>query len=218
MKKLSALPFLFITFQILAQSKENERFALGFSAGLETQALGMESLTTRFDQPAAGSVGSRAGVSLGVFARKPIRRWLYFQPELAISYLENKIIFRPDGSKVIRFLDAELPLHFVISDWRKSDKPLRGCIIFGGRLGWNFAQNNSDLLKISQERFALDLGLGAEIKLKRWRLQPAFVYSHGLNDLHFLENAKYDTVVGKMVRDKLALRVLVWKSSGADRK
>ena len=213
MKKLSVVPLLLITLQTFAQSKENERFVLGFFAGLETQSLGMESLTTRWpDQQAAWSDGSRAGVSVGVFARKPIRRWLYFQPELSISYLENKIVFWPDGSRVIRFLDAELPLHFVISDWRKSEKPLRASIIFGGRMGWNFAQNNAELLKISQERFALDLGLGAEIKLKRWRLQPAFVYSHGLNDLHFLENAKYDTVVGKMVRDKLALRVLIWKS------
>ncbi len=148
---------------------------------------------------------------MGVFAQKPIWRWLHFQPELAVSFIENKVVFWPDGPKRYRFIDIELPLHFVVSDWRRSDSPLRGCVIFGGRVGWNFAQNPSNLLKISQERFALDLGLGAEIKIKRWRLQPAFVYSHGLNDLHFLENAKYDEVVGKMVRDKLALRVLVWK-------
>ncbi len=77
-------------------------------------------------------------------------------------------------------------------------------------MGWNFADNPSNLLKIAQERFALDLGLGAEIKVGRWRLQPAFVYSHGLNNLHLIQDAQYDEVVGKMVRDKLSLRISVW--------
>lgn len=211
MKKQLTLPFLFLAVQILAQSKENERFALGFFAGMETQSLGIESLGKWPDEPAAWSAGPNAGVSAGIFVRKPIQRWLQFQPALSVSYVENRIIYWPDGPMHFRFFDAELPIHLIMSDWRKSFLPLRGCVIFGGRVGWNFAQNPSNLMKVSQERFALDLGLGAEIKLKHWRLQPAFVYSHGLNDLHFLENAKYDQVVGKVVRDKLTLRVLIWK-------
>ncbi|MBC7778418.1 MAG: outer membrane beta-barrel protein [Phycisphaerae bacterium] len=212
MKKISFLPFLLATVQILAQSKENERFALGFFTGMEIQSLGVQPLGNhRPEDLTAGAGRPKTGASVGIFAQKQISRWLHFQPELAISYIENQVIFWPDGPKTYRFLDAELPLHFVVSDWRRNHSPLRGCVIFGGRIGWNFAQNASNLLKVSQERFGLDLGLGAEIKLKRWRLQPAFVYSHGLNDLHFLEHAKYDEVVGKMVRDKLALRLLVWK-------
>ena len=213
MRKLSALPLLFWAFQILAQSKENERFALGFFVGWENQALGIQSLSRHWpDEPAAWSGGTKAGISAGVFARKPIWRWLHFQPELAFSYVENKVIFWPKGSMIYRFFDAELPLHFVVTDWRRSEFPLRGCVIFGGRMGWNLAQNSPQQLKFAQERFALDLGLGAEIKIKRWRLQPAFLYSHGLNDLHFLHDTTYDPVVGKMVRDKLSLRLLVWKT------
>ncbi|MFN0035527.1 MAG: hypothetical protein ACKVUS_10695 [Saprospiraceae bacterium] len=213
MKKLSALPFLFFAVQIFAQSKENDRFVLGFFAGLETQSLGVQNLGRLWpDQPAAWSSGSNAGVSAGVFARKPLWPWLHFQPELAVSYVGNRVIFWPDGPKKYRFFDAELPLHFVVTDGRRRDSPLRGCVIFGGRVGWNFVQNPSHLLQIAQERFALDLGLGAEIKAGRWRLQPAFVYSHGLNDLHFWGDAQYDEVVGRVVRDKLALRLLAWKS------
>jgi len=212
MRKFSALPFLLLSLQILAQSKENKHFAIGFFAGLETQSLGLEPLGGQRPEDLAALAGrTKKGVSAGVFAQKPLRRWLHFQPELSFSYIENQVIFLPDGPKTYRFFDAELPLHFIVSDWRRSEFPLRGCVIFGGRMGWNFSKNPSSLLKVSQERFALDLGLGAEIKIKRWRLQPAFVYSHGLNDLHFLDDAKYDDVVGKMVRDKLSLRILVWK-------
>lgn len=211
MKKLIFLPFLLLGAQSFAQNKANERFAYGFFAGLEIQSLGIESLGKWPDEPTAWSAGSNAGISMGVFARKPIWRWLHFQPELALSYVENKVIFWPDGPRQYRFLDAELPLHLVLSDWQKSDAPLRGCVIFGPRMGWNFVNNPSNFFKLSPERFALDLGLGAEIKIKRWRLQPAFVYSHGMNDLHLLNDAKYDLVLGRMVRDKLALRLLVWK-------
>ena len=211
MKKQLTLPFLFLAVQILAQSKENDRFAMGFFIGLETQSLGVKSLGKWPDEPTAWSTGPNAGVSVGLFVRKPIQRWIHFQPELSVSYVENRIIYWPDGPKNLRFLDAELPIHLVVSDWRKSFLPLRGCVIFGGRIGWNFIQNDVEFMKVSQERFALDLGLGAEVKLKRWRLQPAFLYSHGLNDIHFPENAKYDQVIGKVVRDKLTLRLLVWR-------
>ena len=213
MRKLYFLPFLFITLQIFAQSKENERFVLGFFTGLETQSLGVQPLEGH--QPeylAAGADRTRKGISAGVFLQKPIWRWLAFKPELSLAYVENRVIFQPDGPKPFRFFDAELPIHFVVTDWRRSDFPLRGSIVFGSRMGWNLAQNPSDLLEISPERFGLDLGLGVEIKIRLRRLEPVFLYSHGLNDLHFLEDAKYDNVVGKMVRDKLSLRVMVWKS------
>ncbi|MFN0216785.1 MAG: outer membrane beta-barrel protein [Saprospiraceae bacterium] len=211
MTKLLTLLFLLFTVQMFAQSKENECFTAGFFTGLETQSLGVQSLGKWPDEPNAWSGSSGLGASVGVFGRKPIGRWLSFQPAISVSYLENQVVFWPDGPESYRFVDAELPLHFVASDWRRKESPLSGCVIFGGRIGWNFAKNESRLLKISQERFGLDLGLGAKIKIKRWRLQPAIIYSHGLNDLHFLGQAKYDEVVGKVLRDKLSFRIFVWK-------
>ncbi|MDO8366422.1 MAG: hypothetical protein Q7T20_06470 [Saprospiraceae bacterium] len=211
MRNFFALLFLFFTVPILAQSKENERFVFGFFAGLETQSLGVQPLDTREPEKAAVQSGRLGmGTSVGILTRKKIWRGLFFQPALAMSYAKNQINFRSEGIRTFRFLDAELPVHFVATNWRRNDFPLRGCIIFGGRMGWNFAANPSNLLKITQERFALDLGLGAEIKVGRWRLQPAFVYSHGLNNLHRIDDAQYDEVVGKMVRDKLSLRISVW--------
>lgn len=213
MRKFSILPLLFITAQMFAQSKENERFAIGFFAGLETQSLGIQPLDTREPEQAAVQAGRVAmGTALGIFARKQLWTGLYFQPELSLFYAKNQINFRNEGTQEFEFLDAELPLHFVATNWRRSDLPVHGCIIFGGRLGWNFAKNSSSHLRIAPERFALDLGLGAEIKIGHWRLQPAFVYSHGLNNLHQIDNAQYDEVVGKVVRDKLSLRLSVWKA------
>lgn len=211
MKHLLLLSLLFFTVQILAQSKENERFVFGFFAGLETQSLGIQPLDTREPEESAVQPGRLGmGGSVGILARKQLWNGIFFQPALNVSFLRNQVNFRTEGAQKFSFLDAELPLHLVATNRRRSDFPLHGCIIFGGRLGWNFSENRTDLLKIASERFAIDLGLGAEIKLGRWRLQPAFVYSHGLNNLHHVEDGQYDDIVGKMVRDKLSLRLSVW--------
>jgi hypothetical protein len=211
MKHLLLLALLFSGVQIFAQSKENERFVFGFFAGLETQSLGVQPLDTREPEESAVQPGRLGmGSSIGVLARKQLWNGIFFQPALNVSYVRNQVNFRAEGGQKFRFLDAELPLHFVATNRRRSDFPLHGCIIFGGRFSWNFAETPTDLLKIAPERFALDLGLGAEIKLGRWRLQPAIVYSHGLNNLHHVENGRYDDIVGKMVRDKLSLRLSLW--------
>ncbi|MFN0175534.1 MAG: outer membrane beta-barrel protein [Saprospiraceae bacterium] len=212
MRKFFALPFLLYSVQLIAQSKENERFTLGFFVGMETQSLGIQPLDTREPEKAAVRSGRLGmGASVGILARKQIFKGLHFQPELAVSYARNHINFQNEGRREFHYLDAELPLHFIATNWRRNDFPLRPCVIFGGRMGWNFAKGTSDLLNIARERFALDLGLGAEINIGRLRLQPAFVYSHGLNNLHLIGDGQYDDVVGKMVRDRLSLRLSVWR-------
>lgn len=132
------------------------------------------------------------------------------QPELSVSTVQTKIFFQRDGLQYYRFTDVELPLHFVLTN-PDGHFPVRGSLLLGARAGWNFAAQPSDNLSLLSERLAVDVGLGMEIRLKNWRLQPEFVYSHGLNNLHDVTNAKYDWAVGRMVRDKLTLRVLVWK-------
>jgi len=213
MKILSILPFLLFAVQILAQSKANQRFAWGFFAAAETQALRMESLSRWPVEPAVWSSSRSVGMSAGVFGRKPLLRWLDFQPTISAFWGENDLKFSADGTSTYHFYDVDLPMHFVISDWRRKDFPLRGCIILGGRMGWNFAANPDRLLRFSQERFALDLGIGADISIgKEWVLQPSLMYSHGMNDLHYLADTKYGWVVGRVMRDKLALiRISIWK-------
>jgi hypothetical protein len=211
MRFFVTLAFLHLAVPFFAQSKENERFAWGFFATLETQSLGVQPLDTREPEKAAVQAGRpKAGGAVGFFVRKNIWRGLSFQPELSVSHNKNLLKFREAAPQIFRFYELELPLHFVLTDWRRRELPLRGCVIFGGRFGWNMAQNQGDRVEILQERFALDLGLGAELRLGNWRMQPAFVYSHGLNDIHALSDAEFDGMVGRMVRDKLSLRLSVW--------
>jgi hypothetical protein len=219
MKNLLTSFLLFLSVQIFAQSKENQRVAFGFFLSAEAQTLKMENLSRRFpEEPLVRRTGrTPTGATAGVFVRKQVWPWLDFQPTLSLFNATQKVTFLPGNEewqeREYRFWDLEMPIHFIISDRRRDDSPLRSCIILGGRIGWNLAKNQHEQLKIAQERFALDLGIGADIKLgKGWILQPAIVYSHGLNELHLVSQTKYDWVVGSIMRDKLAmLRISVWR-------
>lgn len=196
---------------ILAQNDLKQRFSYGFFAGFEAQFLGIDNFTViQPERWAYASPLMGKGASVGVFARKQLLPWLAFQPELSTTYLSNRVVFQPDPPQMYRFWDIDVPLHFAITDQRKANASLRGCILLGGRLGWNMVQNPSDLLHISQEWAALDLGLGADIKWGNWHLQPSFIFAHGMNELHILGKGAYDTEVGRILRDKFSFRVYVW--------
>jgi len=196
---------------VWAQNNISQRFSVGFFVGFESQFLGIDNFFSLQPERWAYSPVSSRGASIGIFARKQVLPWLAFQPELSTTYLSNRVQFSADPPQMYRFWDVEVPLHFAITDVRKANAPLRGCILIGGRLGWNMVQNPSNLLHVSQEWAALDLGLGADIKWGTWHIQPSFIFAHGLNDLHILGKGSYDTVVGSILRDKFSFRVYMWR-------
>lgn len=213
MKNISLSAFLFCVGQLAAQHETPRSFTWGAMSSFETQLLGIQSLD--FNEPEQAQVSAERasrGGGVGLFARWQLWRGLAVQPELSVSTLRAKVRFQQEGSEYYRFTDVELPLHFVLTN-QDGHFPLRGSLLLGGRVGWNFAAQPSDNLSLLHERLALDAGLGVEISLKNWRLQPELVYSHGLNNLHDVINAKYDWAVGRVVRDRLTVRVLVWRES-----
>lgn len=210
MKKTLPAFFVFWAAISLAQEEFPSSFVWGVMTGFESQTLGIEPFVTNDpEQLYATSSRTSHGGSLGVFGRWRIWKGLSVQPALSVASLQTEVQFSDDGKEKFEFTDLELPLHFVLTN-PNGQFPLRGSILLGGRLGWNFAPQNSGNLRFLRERLGLDLGLGAEIRIKNWRIQPEFVYSHGINNLHDVVNAKYDWVVGRMVRDKLTFRILVW--------
>jgi len=212
MKKIFLPALLFWANILTAQQEIFRPFSWGAIVGFETQLLGVQSLDLDEPEQAQVSTGraSRGG-SMGLFARWQLWQGLAIQPELSVSTLRASMRFQQDGAQHYRFTDLELPLHFVLTN-PEGRSALRGSLLLGGRVSWNFAAQSSDNLRLLSERLALDVGLGVEIRLKNWRLQPEFVYSHGLNNLHDVTNAKYDWAVGRVVRDKLTVRLLVWKA------
>lgn len=196
----------------MAQEGPYRSFIWGISAGFETQVLGIESPDTgEPEQRRVTSDRASYGGSFGLFGRWHVWRGLSLQPGLTVSSLRSRVYFQPADTEYFRFTDLELPLHLVFTNTSEGSFPLRGSILLGARLGWNFAAQSSENLVLLRELLAVDAGLGVEIRMGKWRLQPLFIYSFGLNNLHDIANNEYDWTVGRIVRDRLALRVLVWK-------
>ena len=217
MKKI--LHFLLLTAApMLLFGQENgpaHRLAFGVLAGFESQTLDWTTLPGGDPTEPARVWAARPklGASAGVFAAWHLSKSVAVRPQLVVAFTRNRLFFRAGDQTVTardyRFADVELPVHFVFTN-PKGSFPVRGSILFGGRLAWNFAQKPTvGGLELYSERFALDLGAGIEIGLKNLRLRPEVVYSYGLNNLNDAAETPEYWRVGKVVRDRLSLRVLV---------
>lgn len=215
MKKILFLLFWACLQRLPAQQEMPKRFFWGLLAGVEQHRVSIQSIASKVSKPdspnAAADRTGAAGAVIGAFGRWRLTRDLAIQSELLCAYAQNGIRFSPENVREnYRFLDLELPLHLVVTNTRKT-QPLRASFLIGGRIGWNFASNPADKLGLLSGRTAADVGLGAEIRISRYRIQPEVVYSYGLNNLHDYLNTTYDPGISSVVRDRITLRVLVWR-------
>ncbi len=215
MKKIFTALFSIYTFALTAQEPAPKAFFWGLMTGIEQHRLSIQSIPSKVSTPESPIAGAERtgtpGALLGAFGRWQLTRDLAIQPELLLSYAQNNIRFFPEGAREpFRFMDMEIPLHLVVTNARKP-LPLRASFLLGGRIGWNFASNSSEKLNLLRERIAVDIGLGAEIRLRKYRIQPEMVYSYGLNNLHDYRNTVFDPGISSVVRDRITIRVLVWR-------
>lgn len=214
MKKIILIAWICCAGLLKAQQQTSPSFIWGGLAGFESQFVNIQSLSIDAQEHMRVSAGRAApGGCLGVFGRWRIIKGFSFQQELTLSTTQSKVDFYPGGPEYYRFTDLELPMHFVLTNPVDENTPVRGSFLMGARVGWNFADQNSSNLHLLHERLAVDAGIGVEVRLKNLRLQPEFVYSLGLNNLHDVTNAPFDWVVGRVVRDKLILRLLIWSGN-----
>lgn len=209
---------LFFRLQAQAQSEDRDkplRFGLFFA--LEQHSMGASvNNSWKAGEPVMYFDPKTPGFGLGGFMRWNLFSRLAIQPELAFSYAANRATLLPGNESNIkqqyRFANLELPLHFILTS-PPSEASVRGIVLFGGRMGFNFSDNFfPENVSLLHELFSLDLGLGAEIRLKKIKIQPEVLYSHGMNNLHDFGGSPYDWSIGRIVRDRLALRVLFCKN------
>ncbi len=192
---------------------QQRSFRFGFSASAEFQTLNVGAQPARPETPVVSTeqhTGSGAG--LGVWAKWQFLPVLHLRPGLQFSYTSNTIRFvHPDGQTRrdrYGFTDLEIPLHLILSDELRR-LPLRALILFGGRVSWNLnASDAQTALRLLPERAGFDLGIGAGFRWGDWNVQPELIYSYGLNNAHDFRNTPYDWAVGRVLRDRLSLRLV----------
>lgn len=211
MKSIVTTLLVFHAALLAAQPTTSRSFVWGAVIGFESHLLNIQSQQTgEPEQMRVESTRAAHGGSFGLFGRWQIWKGLSVQPGISFSTHQARIDFQPGGPENLRFSDLELPLHFVLTNTSVDDAPLRGSLLLGARLGWNFGDDGGENLVFLRERLAAEAGLGMEIRAGKWRLQPEFVYSLGMNNLHDVTNARFDWVVGRVMRDKMMLRILIW--------
>ena len=209
MKNIDFLLLCLFPAVMTAQTDKKSTIEWGFSLGLETQSLGIESLSEGNPEEIwVEADRNKPGVTVGLVGQKKIWTGLGFQSGVSLSHTYNKVGFHPDGPQNHRFTDLELPLYLTVTNQKKAGLPIKARLLFGPRIGWNLAQNPNDRLQLFHERLGLDLGLGMELKAGKWKICPEAIYSHGMNNLHDFLGTKYDFLVGRVLRDKLAFRVV----------
>lgn len=195
-----------------AQEPASHGVNWGVFAGLVSQTMGIEPLDGKEpEETAVQAARPKAGFTVGVLLETGHWHALGFEPAISFSYAVNKVNFRPGGPKLYHFHDLEFPLHITVTNQAKQLLPLHAKLRFGPRIGWNLANAPDSGLKLYRGRVGLDLGLGVEINMGKWKLCPEMLYSHGLNNLHNFEGSDVDFLVGRVVRDKLAFRVVLKK-------
>lgn len=215
MKKIVFAVWLFGTTGLFCQQATDGRpFSFGFLAGAELQTLNIQQQPLQAGRPFIPNQNlTGAGASLGIWAQWPVFSALDVRQGLQVSFLSNSIRFEtPDGQSrqdQYHFADLELPFHFILSN-QLQHLPAKALILFGGRASWNLADGRSaTALNLLPERFAIDIGIGAGFDIGHWSIQPELMYSYGLNNLHDFQNSPYDWAVGRVLRDRLSLRVVV---------
>ena len=215
MKKIVFAVWLFSATGLFSQqAADSQSFSYGFVAGAELQTLNIQQQPLQSGRPFIPNQNlTGTGASLGMWAQWRVFSALEVRQGLQISLLSNAIRFEtPDGQTQrdrYHFADLELPLHFVLSN-QLQHLPAKALILFGGRASWNLADGRSSAaLNLLPERFAVDLGIGAGFHIGNWSIQPELIYSYGLNNLHDFQNSPYDWAAGRVLRDRLSLRVVV---------
>lgn len=216
MKKIHLFVCLLLVLRLNGQTDAPaEPRRLMFFAGADYSLLGAGSGSSDPSAPWIDFQQEAAGLSFGAALRFPLYQYLYFQPELAFSYSAHHATLWADnrpGERIrYTFSELELPVHLVFSK-PFGNLPMRSNILFGGRLGLNAATTQPENgVALFRERLGIDLGLGLEFNWGKWHLQPEFLYSHGMNDLHADTGSPYDRTVNRILRDKMCLRLVIGK-------
>lgn len=218
MKKILFFFLLVVAATAFGQSEAPRRARVfGAFIGVESHQLNARyGQYDRANRPYLTFQQETAGLTIGGFGRWPLLEGLALQPEIVFSYARHRATLwadgQPTGQLSYTFADLELPLHLVLTN-PVGQLPLRGSILFGGRLGLNAGgiAGPNEGVALLRERLAVDLGLGVEFGWKGWRIQPEVLYSHGLNNLHNDAGSVYDNSVDRIFRDKITLRVGVWR-------
>ncbi len=213
MKNLIIVLFSLYSTTSIAQSNPNMAAQWGFALGIETQYMGIDFLEHSFNpEISVFDDPNKPGFTAGITWQKPLWRSLGFRTGLNFSSTYNLVNFFPYGKSKYQFNDVELPVYFTLTNNGPKTAIFRGKILLGALFGYKFSGRSDERLSLVNDRYALDLGIGVDVKLGKLIVSPEAIYSHGMNNSHNYVGKEYDFWVGRVERSKLAFRILLMRA------
>lgn len=156
---------------------------------------------------------NKMGFSLGLIYRLQLSERFAVVPQTLLSFQDNRLNYTLENQTTHEeSLEAALlavPLHFVFTDV-KGEK-YNPAITIGGRYTYDISDKNEDaLLNVKKHDFAVDLGVGLEVKMKKFAMKPQLMYTFGLANLKDGNATIYNQAISHISRDKIALRFLFY--------
>ena len=227
-KRLLCCYFLCTTFLLIGQIKEKKNFEFGLVFGFKYNNLKTE-LSDWNALGIANSINSletenRLGFDLGLLYKFNLTDHFAIVPQTILSFqnstfkydLTNEI----SHQEIITPVAVNIPLHFVFT--RPLNKKINPSVLLGIRYIVDITDydiSDFDLntpfdefkLRLQKQSTALDLGIGAEIKTKKFNLKPELLYSLGLEDFKGTETDIFNTAIASLHQDKIGIRILFYK-------
>ena len=224
MKKLIILVvFAGISITIFGQTKKgqsgdffNRNVSFGILTGIGHSAFRVKesnwnqtNLKDTFNSlnPSSGLV-----VILGSEVKCRINNFLAYRQRFLLNFENTKLNFdtKKNGQQKLNFENVVIaaPMHFVFQSSYKNRRPF---IFLGSTLKLNLGKEKELEEKFQLNLFDMtaDLGLGVEIKMKKFLIAPELLFSQGLLNINKNIGTSYSNTISKLNRRSIILGIAI---------
>jgi Outer membrane protein beta-barrel domain len=207
MKK--GLIFILLFSAVNAYSQDLTRLDFGISMGIATQRLNLKTYDKpNLPIPTIQKHGN--GFDLLVMARYRFNKNLSLRVMPGFLFQDLKLLYKSADEIHIEkrgFVEATLPIHFVYN-WQTKTRFIPS-FIAGANVAYNLeAGNEMNRMAINRTNFGVDVGLGGEIKFKKFNCRPELMYTFGNSNLSAPSNIPYNAIIRSLTRDRVTFRLI----------
>ena len=216
MKFHSLIVAFFLILQTgIAQNTSTKKAEFGILLGTNISDLILPDYDATFIEQeynvSALSTSSNYGFSLGVLGKYNINSRWSVSPQSILSFKESSLLYHfvngEHQTESIEAVNVEVPFHIVYTS-AKSEKVNFSATI-GPRYIHHLAADSESLnLDLKSSSLSFDIGAGAEIKSKHFKMKPEIMVSMGLLNLKNEGNDIYNGAINSLKEEVLTFRLL----------
>ena len=160
------------------------------------------------------SINTQSGqvLTLGSEMKLKLNNSFAYRQRLTISFENTKLKYDTKKNGIqnldLKSVVIGLPIHFMYQTNLKTNRPF---IYFGTTPKINLGDDKEtkDKFQIKEFDLTADLGVGMEIKLKKFLIAPELSFSQGLLDINKNIGSSYSKTISKLIRQNVTLGIVI---------